>query len=64
MAPQVKLIQTLVPDLKAVGYVYSAGEVNSAIVLEVKTRGSKTGLYHSAGCCSTPVPILALLLAT
>lgn len=32
--PQLQLIQTLVPELKAVGYVYSAGEVNSAIVLE------------------------------
>lgn len=32
--PQLQLMQTLVPELKAVGYVYSAGEVNSAIVLE------------------------------
>ncbi|HDL2203517.1 TPA: ABC transporter substrate-binding protein, partial [Mannheimia haemolytica] len=44
MAPQVKLIQTLVPDLKAVGYVYSAGEVNSAIVLEeLKQEAQKQG---------------------
>lgn len=43
--PQVKLIQTLVPNLKAVGYVYSAGEVNSAIVLEeLKTEAEKQGL--------------------
>ncbi|QTM01973.1 ABC transporter substrate-binding protein [Mannheimia sp. ZY171111] len=34
IAPQVKLIKTLVPELKSVGYVYSAGEVNSTIVLE------------------------------
>lgn len=32
--PQLALIQQLVPHLKAVGYVYSAGEVNSVIVLE------------------------------
>lgn len=32
--PQLALIQTVVPDLKAVGYLYSAGEVNSTIVLE------------------------------
>ncbi|MCK3655768.1 ABC transporter substrate-binding protein [Pasteurellaceae bacterium Macca] len=32
--PQLKLIQQLVPNLKALGYVYSAGEVNSTIVLE------------------------------
>lgn len=45
IAPQVKLIQTLVPDLKAVGYVYSAGEVNSAIVLEeLKQEAQKQGL--------------------
>lgn len=44
IAPQVKLIQTLVPDLKAVGYVYSAGEVNSAIVLEeLKQEAQKQG---------------------
>lgn len=40
--PQFKLIQTLVPELKAVGYVYSAGEVNSAIVLdELKAEAEK-----------------------
>lgn len=45
IAPQVKLIQTLVPGLKAVGYVYSAGEVNSAIVLEeLKQEAQKQGL--------------------
>lgn len=32
--PQLQLIQQLVPALKSLGYVYSAGEVNSAIVLE------------------------------
>ncbi|HDL5699650.1 TPA: ABC transporter substrate-binding protein [Mannheimia haemolytica] len=42
--PQVKLIQTLVPGLQAVGYVYSAGEVNSAIVLdELKQEAQKQG---------------------
>ncbi|HGO5815066.1 TPA: ABC transporter substrate-binding protein [Mannheimia haemolytica] len=45
IAPQVKLIQTLVPELKAVGYVYSAGEVNSAIVLEeLKEEAKKQGI--------------------
>lgn len=45
IAPQVKLIQTLVPNLSAVGYVYSAGEVNSAIVLEeLKAEAEKQGL--------------------
>lgn len=32
--PQFALVQALVPNLKALGYVYSAGEVNSAVVLE------------------------------
>lgn len=32
--PQFALIQMLVPNLKALGYVYSAGEVNSAVILE------------------------------
>lgn len=45
IAPQVDLIKKLVPELKAVGYVYSAGEVNSAIVLdELKTEAEKQGL--------------------
>lgn len=45
IAPQVKLIKTLVPNLSAVGYVYSAGEVNSAIVLdELKAEAEKQGL--------------------
>ncbi|MEG9487443.1 ABC transporter substrate-binding protein [Mannheimia indoligenes] len=44
IAPQVKLIQTLVPELKSVGYVYSAGEVNSSIVLEeLKEEAKKQG---------------------
>lgn len=45
IAPQVKLIQTLIPELKSIGYVYSAGEVNSSIVLnELKAEAGKTGL--------------------
>lgn len=44
IAPQVKLIKTLVPELKSVGYVYSAGEVNSTIVLEeLKEEAKKQG---------------------
>lgn len=39
--PQLQLIQTLVPNVKAVGYVYSAGEVNSAIVLEELKQAAK-----------------------
>lgn len=39
--PQLKLIQTLVPELKSVGYVYSAGEVNSTIVLEELQAAAK-----------------------
>lgn len=39
--PQLELIQTLIPNLKAVGYVYSAGEVNSAIVLEELKQAAK-----------------------
>lgn len=43
--PQLALIQTLVPNLKAVGYVYSAGEVNSTIVLdELKAAASKVNV--------------------
>lgn len=45
IAPQVNLIKTLVPELKSIGYVYSAGEVNSAIVLdELKAEATKQGL--------------------
>ena len=40
--PQLELIQTLVPHLKSLGYVYSAGEVNSAIVLEELQQAAKT----------------------
>lgn len=32
--PQLELIKTLVPNLNTLGFVYSAGEVNSTIVLE------------------------------
>ncbi|QIM63252.1 ABC transporter substrate-binding protein [Pasteurellaceae bacterium Orientalotternb1] len=43
--PQLALIQALVPNLKAVGYVYSAGEVNSTIVLdELKEAASKANV--------------------
>ncbi|WP_019673338.1 ABC transporter substrate-binding protein [Psychrobacter lutiphocae] len=33
-APQVELMQQVIPELKSVGYVYSPGEVNSTIVLK------------------------------
>lgn len=39
--PQLALIQKLVPNLQAVGYVYSAGEVNSAIVLDELQAAAK-----------------------
>lgn len=43
--PQLALIQTLVPNVKAIGYVYSAGEVNSAIVLdELKDAAQKVNV--------------------
>ena len=43
--PQILLIQTLVPSLKSLGYVYSAGEVNSTIVLEeLKQAGKEAGI--------------------
>lgn len=32
--PQLELIKKLIPEIKSLGYVYSAGEVNSAVVLE------------------------------
>ena len=38
--PQLALIQALVPNVQAVGYVYSAGEVNSVIVLEELTAAA------------------------
>lgn len=45
MQPQFKLIQDLVPNLQAVGYVYSAGEVNSAVVLdELKKEAEAKGV--------------------
>ncbi|MEG9475647.1 ABC transporter substrate-binding protein [Mannheimia indoligenes] len=46
IAPQVKLIQTLVPELKSVGYVYSAGEVNSTIVLEELKEEAKKQRFN------------------
>ena len=43
--PQLELIHKLVPELKAVGYVFSAGEVNSAIVLkELQTEAAKANI--------------------
>lgn len=43
--PQLQLIQTLVPEVKAVGYVYSAGEVNSVTVLEeLKAAAEKANI--------------------
>lgn len=43
--PQLQLIQTLVPDVKAIGYVYSAGEVNSVTVLEeLKAAAEKANI--------------------
>ena len=43
--PQLALIHKLVPGLKAVGYVFSAGEVNSAIVLkELQTEAAKANI--------------------
>lgn len=43
--PQFALIQALVPNLNALGYVYSAGEVNSAVVLEeLQALGKKLNI--------------------
>lgn len=43
--PQLELIHKLVPELKAVGYVFSAGEVNSAIVLkELQAEAAKVNI--------------------
>lgn len=39
--PQLALIQTLVPNLTTLGYVYSAGEVNSTTVLEELKTAAK-----------------------
>lgn len=39
--PQLSLIKSLVPEIKSLGYVYSAGEVNSAIVLEELQTAAK-----------------------
>ena len=45
MQPQLELAQKLVPNLQSIGYVYSAGEVNSAIVLEeLKEVATKAGI--------------------
>lgn len=45
MQPQLELVQKLVPNLQSIGYVYSAGEVNSAIVLEeLKEVATKAGV--------------------
>lgn len=43
--PQLELIQTLVPAVKQLGYVYSAGEVNSVTVLkELEAAAQKVGI--------------------
>lgn len=43
--PQLELIQTLVPAVKQLGYVYSAGEVNSVTVLkELESAAQKVGI--------------------
>lgn len=43
--PQLELIQTLVPEVKQLGYVYSAGEVNSVTVLkELEAAAQKVGI--------------------
>lgn len=39
--PQIELMKKLVPNLKAIGYVYSPGEVNSTSVLERLTAKAK-----------------------
>lgn len=45
MQPQLELAQKLVSNLQSIGYVYSAGEVNSAIVLEeLKEVAAKAGI--------------------
>lgn len=42
LGPQIELMQKLVPNLKAVGYVYSPSEVNSTVVMEqLKTELAK-----------------------
>ncbi len=45
LKPQLDLIQQILPNAKAIGYVYSAGEVNSSIVLkELEAEAAKVGL--------------------
>lgn len=45
LEPQVELIQTLVPQVKAIGYVYSPGEINSVTVLDMlKAASQKVGI--------------------
>lgn len=39
--PQLALIRKLLPNLKSIGYVYSAGEANSVVVLEELTAAAK-----------------------
>ncbi|XXQ68610.1 ABC transporter substrate-binding protein [Neisseriaceae bacterium B1] len=45
IAPEVALIKEIVPNVKAIGYVYSPGEVNSVAMLkELKAEAEKQGL--------------------
>lgn len=45
LEPQVELIQTLVPKVQSIGYVYSPGEANSVAVLDMlKVAAEKQGL--------------------
>lgn len=45
MAPDVALIKELVPNVKAIGYVYSPGEVNSVTMLkQLQEEAQKAGL--------------------
>lgn len=44
MKPELELMKEIVPDLKAIGYVYNAGEVNSVIMLnQLKTEAQGYG---------------------
>lgn len=41
LEPQVELIQTLVPQVKTIGYIYSPGEVNSVVILDMLKQAAE-----------------------
>lgn len=59
IAPEVALIKELVPDVKAIGYVYSPGEVNSVMTLKhLQAEAQKHGISVVEAPAQTTAEVL------